>query len=128
MSSSPTYKYTSTPTEPPPMVPTNRRSPLLEGGHSTEIGGMCNLKHDIRSPKFYELLIKIEFKGDTALNLNTFYYHIKMCLNAATRLREDFLLGYQSIKRYSEFEEYFISDRDHPSYSLNVQIYTSLGH
>ena len=28
----------------------------------------------------------------------------------------------------SNFEEYFIPDRDHSSYSWNVQIYTSLGH
>ena len=50
-----------------------------------------------------------------------------MCLNAVTRLREDLLPGYQPIKRNSEFAEYFIPDCDHPSYSWNVQIYTSLG-
>ena len=36
---------------------------------------------------------------------------------------EDLLPGYQYIKIHSEFEEYFIPDRDQ-----NVQIYTSLGH
>ena len=41
------------------MVPTNRRYPPLEGGQSTKIGGMWTLKHDIRSPKFYALLITI---------------------------------------------------------------------
>ena len=51
-----------------------------------------------------------------------------MCLNAVNRLREYLLPDYQSIKRHSEFEEYFIPDRDHPSYSWNAQIYTSLGH
>ena len=51
-----------------------------------------------------------------------------MCLNAVTRLQEDLLPGYYSIKRHFEFSEYFIPDRDHPSYSGNVQIYTSLGH
>ena len=51
-----------------------------------------------------------------------------MCLNAVTRLLEDLLPGYQSIKGHSEFAEYSIIYRDHPSYSWNVQIYTSLGH
>ena len=50
-----------------------------------------------------------------------------MCLNAVTRLREDLLPGYQYIKRNSQFEEYFIPDRNNPSYSWNVQIYNSLG-
>ena len=50
-----------------------------------------------------------------------------MCLNVVTRLRENLLPDYQSIKRHSHFEEYFIPDRNHPSYSWDVQIYTSLG-
>ena len=32
-------------------VPTNKKSPQLEGGRSTKIGGMWNIKHEIRSPK-----------------------------------------------------------------------------
>ena len=56
--SSPTQKDTSTPPDPITMVQTNRRDPPLEGGHSTKIGGMCTLKHEISSPRFYELLIK----------------------------------------------------------------------
>ena len=36
----------------------NNNAPLLEGGHSTKNGGMWTLKHDIISPKLYELLIK----------------------------------------------------------------------
>ena len=68
---------------------------------------MRNLKHYIRSPKFYELLIKAKIKGDTDLDLNNFYKKIKMCLNAVTRLREDLLTTYQYIKRHSEFDEYF---------------------
>ena len=40
------------------VVPAKNRDPTLEGGHSTKIGGMWTLKHDIISPKFYELLIK----------------------------------------------------------------------
>ena len=86
MSSSPTQKDTSTPPDPTTMVPDNRRAPPLEGGNSTKIGGMCNLKCEISSPKFYELLIKTEPKGDTALYLNKFYNHIKIFLNALTRL------------------------------------------
>ena len=48
-------------------VPDNRRNPSLEGGNSTNIDGMWILKHEISSPKFYELLIKTELKGDTDL-------------------------------------------------------------
>ena len=62
------------------------------------------------------------------MDINKFFNHIKMCLNAVTILREDLLPDHQSIKRHSEFEEYFFPDRNHPSYSWNVQIYTSLGH
>ena len=82
--------------------------------------GMWTLKHDIISAKFYELPIKIELKGDTALDLKNFYNHIKMCLNAVTRPQEDLLPGCQSIKRHSEFAEYFVPDRNRPSYSCNV--------
>ena len=62
---------------------------------------MWTLKNDIISPKFYELLIKIEPNGDTALYLNNFYNHINMCINAVTRLQEDLLPDCQSIKRKS---------------------------
>ena len=60
---------------------------MLEGGHSTKMCGMWTLKHEISSPKFYELLIKKELKGDTAMDLKNFFNHIKMYLNAVTRLR-----------------------------------------
>ena len=40
LKSSLTHKDASTPPDPTTMVPTNRRDPLLEGGHSTKIGGM----------------------------------------------------------------------------------------
>ena len=73
----------------------------MDGGHSTKIGGICTIEHDISSPKLYELLIKTELKGDTSLDLKKFYNHIKMCLNAVTRLLEDLLSAYQSIKRHS---------------------------
>ena len=81
---------------------------------------MWTLKHDISSPKFYEVLIKTELKGYTAMDIKNFFNHIKMCLNAVTRLREDLLLGYQSIRRHSKFEEYFVLYCDHPYYSWNV--------
>ena len=58
LASSPTQKDTSNPPYPTTMVPTNRRDPPLDRGHSTKICGMCNLKHEISSQKFYELLIK----------------------------------------------------------------------
>ena len=87
MESSPTQKDISTTTDTNTAVPANKRAPPLEGGHSTKIGGMWNLKNDISSPKCYEILIKTELKGDTALDLKNFYKHINICLNAVTRLR-----------------------------------------
>ena len=50
---------------------------------------MWNLKHDISSQKFHELLNKTELKGDTDLDLKNFFNYIKMCLNELTRLIED---------------------------------------
>ena len=50
------------PLEPTTLALDNRRAPPLDGGNYTKIGGMWNLKHDIRSPKLYELLIKIGLK------------------------------------------------------------------
>ena len=80
------------------------------------------------SQKSYELLIKIELKGNTVLALNNFYNHIKMCINAVTRLQEELLPAYQSIKKHYEFEEYFFQDCDRSSYSWNSQTYTYLVH
>ena len=68
------------------MVLDNNRAPPLEGVHSTKNGGMWTLKHEISSPKFYEIIIKTELKGDTALDLKNFYKHITMFLNAVTGL------------------------------------------
>ena len=85
--SSPPKKDTSTPTYPTTVIPTNKRAPPLEGGISYKIRGMWTLKHEISSPKFCELLIKTEPKGDTSLDIKNFYNHTKMCLNAVTRLR-----------------------------------------
>ena len=89
--SSPSQKDTSTLPDPTNAVQTNRRAPLLEGGISENIGGMWTLRHEISSPKFYELLIKIELKRATALDLKKFYNHVKMFLNAVTRLKVDLL-------------------------------------
>ena len=88
ISSSPTQKDTSTSPDPTTMVPDNRGDPPLEGGHSTKICGMWTLKHEISSPKFYQLFIKTELKVDTALDIKNLYNHIKLCLNAVTRIRE----------------------------------------
>ena len=101
--SSPEKKYSPKSQDPTPVVPSNKKDPPLEGGHSKQIGGMSTLKHDISSTKIYELLIKIELKFNTTLSLKKFYNQIKMCLNEITRLREDLLPNYQSIKRHSDF-------------------------
>ena len=85
---SPSQKDTLTPLDPIIVLPYNMRSPSLYGGHSTKIGSIWTLKHDIILPKFYELLIKTELKGGTALDLKNFYKHIKMCLNALTILQK----------------------------------------
>ena len=55
---SPTQKDTSTHTYPNTVVPANKRGPPLEMGYSPKIGGMLTLKHEISSPKLYEILIK----------------------------------------------------------------------
>ena len=84
--SSPTQKDSTKPPGTTTVVPSNRRAPPLKGGQSTKTGGMWTLKHDIGSPIFYELLIKIELKEDTALELKNVYNHTKMCLNAVTSI------------------------------------------
>ena len=69
------------------VVPANRRYPKLDGGHSTKIDGMWNIKHEIRSPKFYKLLAYKELKINTILELKNLYNHINVCHNAVTRLQ-----------------------------------------
>ena len=100
----PDNKDSPKPQDPTTVVPDNSRDPPLHGGHSTKIGGMWNLKHEISSPKFHKLLIKTELQGDTDLGLNNFYNHIKIFFNAVTKLEEDRLSNYQYIKRHFEFE------------------------
>ena len=102
---SPPQKDPSKPQDPTTVVQDNRRSPQFGGGHSTNIYGIWTLKHDIISPKFYKILINTELKRDTALDLNNFNNHINIFPNAVTRLREDLLPAYQSIKRHYDFEE-----------------------
>ena len=123
---SPAQKDISNPSDPTTMVSYNRKAPPLDGGHSTKIRDMWTLKNDISSPKLYELLIKTELKGYIALDIKNLYKHINISINAVTRLQEDLLSSYRSIKRHSDFSEYFIPDCDHPFYSWNVYIYTSL--
>ena len=53
------------------------------------------------------------------MDLNNFYNHINMCINAVNRLLEELLPDYRSIKRHSEFEEYFVTDSSRPSYYCN---------
>ena len=81
LKSSPTRKDSPKPPEHTTVVPETRRDPPLDSGQYKKIGSMWNLEREISSPKFYELLIKTELKGDTALDLNNFYNHINICLN-----------------------------------------------
>ena len=80
---SPKYQDTIT------VFPAKERYPPLEGENSTKMVSMWNLKHDISSPKCYELLLKTELKVGTSLDVKNFYNHIKMCLNALNILQED---------------------------------------
>ena len=68
--SSPDKKYSPKARDPTSVVPSKKRFPPLEGGHSTKKCGIWTLKHNISSTKFYKLLIKTEFKEYTATKLN----------------------------------------------------------
>ena len=69
------------------VVPENKKSPPLGGGHYMKIVGMWTLKHNICPPKFYELLFKTELKEKINLDVKRFYNHKSMCLNEVTRLQ-----------------------------------------
>ena len=56
--SSPENKDSQKSQDPNTVVPDKNKAPPLEGVHSTKIGGIWNLKHEISSPKFYKLIIK----------------------------------------------------------------------
>ena len=48
---------------PTTVVPDNNKTIPLEGGNYTKNGYLWTLKHEISSPKFYELLINTELKA-----------------------------------------------------------------
>ena len=52
-------KYSQKIPEPTTVISENKRAPPLNSGQYMKIGGMWNLKHDINSPNFYELFIRI---------------------------------------------------------------------
>ena len=79
--------YASKDQDPTTVVPTNNKSLPLEGRRSTKNGGIRTIKHEISSPKLYELLINRELKDDTDLDLKNFYNHMNMCPNEVTRFR-----------------------------------------
>ena len=101
--SSPAHKDSPKPQDLSTRVPDNSRDPPLDIEYSKNNGCMYNIKHKISLPKFYELLIKTEHKGDTDMDIQN--NHIKMCLNTVTRLWNELLPAYKPIKRLSEFEE-----------------------
>ena len=72
LKSSSTQKDSANPPYLTTEVPSNRRSTPLEIGQSTKMFGMWTLKHETRSPRFDELLIKKYLKGDTTLDLKNF--------------------------------------------------------
>ena len=74
-------QYTTT------VVPANKRSLSFEGAYYKQNFGMYILKHEIISPKLYEILVKTELKLNTAMNLKNFYNHINMSLHAVTGLQ-----------------------------------------
>ena len=54
--SSSTQTDSPKPTDPTTVVPAKSRAPSLDSGHSTKIVVMWNIKHEIISPKLYELI------------------------------------------------------------------------
>ena len=44
--------------DPTTVLPANKKTPPSENRNYKKVGGMWNLKHEIISPKFYELIIK----------------------------------------------------------------------
>ena len=60
--SSPIREDSLKPPDPNNLVPTKRKTPPLDCGQYTKSGGMWTLKHEISSPRFYELLINTELK------------------------------------------------------------------
>ena len=65
----------------------NKKAPQVEGGNYTKNCVMWDIKHEISSPKSFEILIKTELKVDTDLEPRNLYNHVKMCLNVLKRLQ-----------------------------------------
>ena len=82
---SPNKAETNNPQDYTTMAQYNRKVPPLEGGNSQKLGRMWTLNHDISSPKFYEIIINTDLKGETDLDLKIFYNHTNMCLNVVTK-------------------------------------------
>ena len=57
LKSSPTRKDSLKPLDPTNFSLANMRAPPLDGGQSRKIDDMYTLKHDISSPRLYELFI-----------------------------------------------------------------------
>ena len=74
----------------------------------SKLSGMWTLKQNTSPPKLYEILIKTDMKGDTALDLNIFYKKINSCLNTVAIIKEDMIPAYHKIKWISEFHEQFM--------------------
>ena len=83
------------------------KSPPLEGGRSHKIDEMCNITHDIISPKLYELILRNELKVYTSFNLENLYNHLNMYVNEAIKLREYIFPSFKVIKNYITFHEHF---------------------
>ena len=71
---------------PTTVVSDNKKAIPLEGGYSTKNGYLWTLKHDIRSPKFYELIINTELKVTLLWTSRTSTTTKNMCTNTVTRL------------------------------------------
>ena len=84
--SSPENKESNNSQDPTTAVPDNNKAPPLEGGHYMKIGGIWTVNHEIRSSKFYEILIKKEIKGDNDMYLMNFYNHTNIFFNTVTIL------------------------------------------
>ena len=72
---------------------------------------MLTLKYETTPPNFYKIILNTEIKVDTAIDLNRFYNHINVRLNAVIKLQEDLHTAYHKTKKYSTFIENFVQYR-----------------
>ena len=56
--------------DPTTVVPANKRDQPLQDGHYKKIGGMWTLKHEISSPKLYELLTDFTTLSSPFIQIN----------------------------------------------------------